>query len=198
MLQRWQENIHAQITIIGYVQNNFDYSFYTKHDKNNEVEALLYITVDDFLLSYRDESTQQNFYNHSSSAFNITTPSNITKLNFLSLAIYQSNFGTNIDQTNHIQCKIIAPWFTNSHFPKFTNSPFPTDTNFELDLSQASPLEGDELNSYKPRYQGIFNHSISKIIHIQQWICMDINYAATCLASFTQNPNKPAFTLIQN
>lgn len=49
------------------------------------MEAILPIAVDDFLLSGWDETTQQQFYNHLSSAFDITTPPDITKLKFLSL-----------------------------------------------------------------------------------------------------------------
>ena len=105
---RGQENLHAQLTNIGYIRNNIDHSFYTKYDDSNKIEALLSIMVDDFLLSYRTEATQQHFYKNLSSAFDITTPSDITKLKFLSLTIYQSKFGTSIDQTSHIQSKILA------------------------------------------------------------------------------------------
>ena len=175
---RWQENLHAQLTI-GYIRNNIDHSFYTKFDDKNEIEALLSITVDDFLLSYRTEATQKYFYDQLSSAFDITTPSDITKLKFLSLTIYQSKYGTSIDQTGHIQSKILAPWFDDGHLPKIVNSPFPTDTNYEEDLAQSPPLEGEELKLYEKRYHGAFNQSIGKLLHIQQWTRLDINFAVT-------------------
>ena len=46
---------------------------------------------------------------HNNIAFDITTPSDITKLKFiLSLTIYQSSSGTSIEQTNHIQTKVLS------------------------------------------------------------------------------------------
>ena len=116
----------------------------------------------------------------------------------MSLNIYQSKYGTSIDQTSHIQSKILAPWFDDGHFTKIVNSPFPTDTHYEEDLAQSDPLEGDELQLYEKRYHGAFNQSIGKLLHIQQWTRLDINYAVTRLASFTRNPNKPAFLALEH
>ncbi len=155
-------------------------------------------TVDDFLFSYYTENTEQKFYAHLSAAFDITTPSAITKFKILSPTIYQSEYGTSLDQTSHIKSNILAPWFDKGHLPKEVNSSFPTKTNSELDLSQSPPLEGDELQKYKSRYHGAFNHSIGKLLHIQQWTCLDMNYTTTHLASFARNPNKPVFIALEH
>ena len=195
---RWQENLHAQLTTLGYVRNNIDHSFYTKRNQNNELDAMLSVTVDDFLLSYRNDKIQKEFYDHLSAAFDITTPSTITKLKFLSLTIYQSEYGTSIDQTNHIQSKILAPWFNDGHSPKVTNTSFPTDSSFECDLSQSPPLDDDDLLMYEKRYHGAFNHTIGKLLHIQQWTRYDIHYTVTRLATFTRNPNKQAFIALEH
>ncbi len=195
---RWQENLHAQLTTLGYVRNNIDHSFYTKRNQNNELDAMLSVMVDDFLLSYRNENIQREFYNHLSTAFDITTPSTITKLKFLSLTIYQSDYSTSVDQTSHIRSKILAPWFTDGHSPKVTNTSFPTDSAFENNLSQSPPLDGDDLIMYEKRYHGAFNHTIGKLLHIQQWTRYDIHYAVTRLATFTQNPNKHAFIALEH
>ncbi len=101
-----------------------------------------------------------------STAFDITTSSDITILKFLSLTIYQSEYGTSIDQTSHIQSKILAPWFDDGHSPKITNASFPTDSTFEYDLSQSPPLDDDDLIMYEKRYHGAFNHTIGKLLHI--------------------------------
>ncbi len=195
---RWQENLHTQLTTLGYVRNNVDRSFYTKRDSHDQLEAMLSVTVDDFLLSYRNDKIQNEFYTHLSTAFDITTPSDITKLKFLSLNIYQSEYGTSIDQTNHIHSNILTSWFEDGHSPKITNTPFPTDTTFECDLSQSPPLDGDDLVMYESRYHGAFNHTIGKLLHIQQWTRYDLHYAVTRLASFTRNPNKYAFLALEH
>ena len=159
---------------------------------------MISITVDDILLSYRDETTEQRFYKHLSTAFDITTPSDVTHMKFLSLSIFQSDNGTSIDQSYHIMSKILSPWFDHGHHIKKVNTPFPTDSQFEHDLSQSSPLVGSDLELYESRFHGPFNHTIGKLLHIQQWTRPDINYAVTRLASFTKNPNKPAFIALEH
>ena len=194
---RWQENLSIKITSMGFVRNNVDHSFYVQYDQLNEIIAMLSITVDDLLLIYKNKDTQQLFYEKLSSAFDITTPSNVTRMKFQSLHIYQSPHGTSIDQTKHIN-QILATWFDNGHHTRVVNSPFPTDSTFEMDLSQSPPLEGSELESYETRFHGAFNYIIGKLLHIQQWTQPDINYAVTRLASFTQNPNKQAFLALEH
>ena len=81
---RWQANLHNQIISIGFVQNNIDHLFYSKNDNNHNLEAMLSSTVDDLLLSCKQESTQQLFYTNLSAAFNITTPTDVCKFfNFI-------------------------------------------------------------------------------------------------------------------
>ena len=196
---RWQENLHSQLSSFGLIRNNIDHSFYTKHNKfTQQLEAMLSITVDDLLLSYKDNSIQQQFFTHISAAFDITTPPNISKFKFLSMTIYQSKFGTSIDQTTHIATKILDKWFTNGHTPKRVHTPYPTEHTFEFNLSETPPLDDEMLPIYEARYHGPFNHTIGKLLHIQQWTRQDINFAVTRLATFTRNPNKPAFLALEH
>ena len=194
---RWQENLSMQLKKMGYIRNNVDHSFYVKFDSNNELEAMLSITVDDLLLSFKINDTQQQFYKDLSSAFDVTTPTDTKYMKFLSLHLYQSEFGTSIDQTKHIK-KILSTWFDNGHTTKIVNSPFPTDPTFELDLSQSPVLTESDLEIYETRYLGAFNHTLGKLLHIQQWTRADINYAVTRLATFTRNPNKSAFIALEH
>ena len=80
---------------------------------------------------------------------------------------------------------------------KVANFPFPTDSTFEQDLSQSPALDENELRCYEKRYHGAFNHTLGKLLHIQQWTRADINFAVTRLVSFTRNPNKPAFLALE-
>ena len=153
---RWQGNLSMQLKQMGFIRNNVNHSFYVKFDLNNELEAMLSITVDDLLLSFKNDAIQQQFYENLSSAFDVTTPTNTTRMKFLSLHIYQSDSGTSIDQTQHIN-KILATWFDNGHATKIVNSPFPTDTNFEMDLSQTPVLTESDLELYE---KGIMELSI--------------------------------------
>ena len=159
---------------------------------------MLSITVDDLLLSYKDETIQQQFYEHLSAAFDVTTPNDITKFKFLSMTIYQSVDGTSIDQTTHLTTKILEHWFNHGHITKNIHTPYPTDSNFELDLTTDTPLHAETLRTYEMRYHGPFNHTIGKLLHIQQWTRQDINFAVTRLASFIKKPTKHAFHALEH
>lgn len=70
---------------------------------------MLSTTVNDLLLSYKNETIEKEFREHLSNTFDITTPDyNITELKFLSLTIYQSEHVTPIVQTQYIQDKILS------------------------------------------------------------------------------------------
>ena len=195
---RWQQNLHSQIQSFGFQRNNIDHSFYVKHDSIGEIEAMLSITVDDLLLSTKQSFLQDQFYKHLSAAFDITMPTNIQRLKFLSLTLFQSEYGTSIDQAHHIDSKILSHWFNNGHPTKIVNTPFPFDSELEKNLAQSPPLEGSDLNMYETCYHGQFNHTIGQLLHIQQWTRPDISYAISRLASFSRNPNKPAFLALEH
>ena len=78
------------------------------------------------------------------------------------------------------------------------NIPYPTDHNFELDLSSTPSLDNNTLQIYETRYHGPFNHTIGKVLHIQQWMQQDINFAVTRLAAFTRNPTKTSFQALEH
>ena len=81
---------------------------------------------------------------------------------------------------------------------KIVNTPFPTNSTFELDLSQSPHLDDSELEIYEKRFHGPFNHTVGKLLHIQQWTRPDINFAVTRLATFTRCPTKPAFIALEH
>ena len=81
--------------------------------------------------------------------------------------MYQSEHGTSVDQTIHVNIKKIAPWFDNARLPNVINSPFPSDPNFELNLLQFSPFEGDKLQLWESCYHGPFSHTIGKSLLIR-------------------------------
>ena len=72
---------------MGYRRNNIDHSFYNKRDQHNNLFAILSITANDLLLSCSNVQVEF-FYDKLSAAFDITTPTDTTKLKFLNLAIF--------------------------------------------------------------------------------------------------------------
>ena len=64
--------------------------------------AMLSTTVDNFLLSYKDEAIQDRFFVFMMTTFDITRPSDQDEFTSLSLCLYQSSAGISINQAEHI------------------------------------------------------------------------------------------------
>ena len=107
---------------IGFKHNNVDKAFYTYH-KNGKLAAMLSTTVDDFYLSSLNQQIENEFFSYMSSLFDITTPNDTIKIDFLSLRIYKTNLETSVDQTYHIYKNLITGYFDPGHSPKITDTP---------------------------------------------------------------------------
>ena len=105
-------NTHTSIwtPILGkLVVNIIEKAFYTNH-KHGKLPTMLSKTVDNFYLSSIDQQVEDTFFKYMSSESGITSPKNTNKIDFLSLHIYFSKFGTSVDQTYHIYKKIMIFW----------------------------------------------------------------------------------------
>ena len=130
---------------------------------------MLSTTVDDFYLSSIDKQIEDIFFQYKSSVFYITSPSDTIKIDFLSLQIYRSKFGTSLDQTHHIYKNILSGYFEPGHTTKNIDTPIQVDPMFEHDLANSTPSSPEELRHYEDRYKGPYNVTIGKLLHIQQW-----------------------------
>ena len=169
-----KQNLDNHLTKNGYKCNNVDKAFYMYHQQN-ELVAILSTTVNDFLLSFKTDPIRDNFFQFMSIAFNITTPGYQEELTFLSLRIYQSPHGISVDQTQHIYTNILLDWFKDNNNFKRHNNPIKAHPNYEYKLSQSQPLSMKDLQYYEAKYNGPYNHTIEKLLHIQQWRRPNLN-----------------------
>ena len=79
---------------------------------------MLSTTYDDFSLSSIDKRVEDTLFKYMPSVFDIISPIDTNKIDFLSLRIYCSNFGTSVDQTYHIYKNTISGYFTLGHTTK--------------------------------------------------------------------------------
>ena len=115
----------------------------------NGHKALIALATDDMLFATTHTSLFHILIAEFDKYFS-TTVLQGSQLTFLNYRIIQSKYGTSIDQTNHIEQKILMEYFGNvepSSVP-FQSSPFPTNTTFEMELFQALPLSEQELITY--------------------------------------------------
>ena len=124
----------VRITYMDYGCNKINILFYTKHHEKYNILAMLSIVADDLLLSYRDKNIEQEFYHTLSAAFDITTQTNTTKLEFFSLVIFRSPHGTSINQTQHIKDKYFCLCSQDCHQLKKINAPSTINASHELEL----------------------------------------------------------------
>ena len=64
---------------------------------------------------------------------------------------------------------------------------------YEYDLAQSLPLSHEDLPEYKKIYNGPFNHTSGKLLHVQQWTRPNLNFAISRLAVYTKSPTGMAF-----
>ena len=146
-------------------------------------------TVDDFYLSSISKHVKDILFQYMSSVFDIISPSDTSKIDFLSLRIYWSKFGTSVDQTYHIYKNILSEYFEPGHTTKIIDTPIRADPTFKHDLANSIPLSPEELRHYEDCYKGLYNVTIGKLLHIQQWTHPDLNYAISCPAVFLKAPS---------
>ncbi len=194
---RWKKNLDAQLTKHGYICSNIDKAFYTYHS-NNELLAMLSTTVDDFLLSFKHPTIRDHFFKFMSEAFDVTTPGYQTQLTFLSLRIYQSEHGISVDQTNHIYNNILSDWSSHKINYQHHDNPMKAHPTYEYELSQSPPLSSKDLEAYEQKYHGAYNHTIGKLLHIQQWTRPDLNFTISRLATFVKSPTSMAFEALDH
>ena len=194
---RWKKNLDQQLTKIGYINNNVDKAFYTKH-KDEKLIAMLSTTVDDFYLSTINKQVQDDFFTSMSAVFDITSPKKSNIIDFLSLRIYHSEYGTSIDQTQHIHKNVLSHYFPPGYNAKIVDTPIRADPTYEYVLGNSLPLSSTDLPEYEHRYHGPFNVTIGRLLHAQQWTRPDLNYAISRLAVFLKAPTALAFEALDH
>lgn len=118
---------------------------------------LLNTSTDDSLCAFNDPSTYDQFFTHIHSFFDITTKTG-SFLYYYNMCIFQLSLGITIDQTGHIEDKIIDTYFPlekieGSH-PTTVYTPFRTNSTYEVDLLEQLPLDG-ATNDLPPQSQPV-------------------------------------------
>jgi hypothetical protein len=119
-------------------------------------------------------------------------------LHYLNLRIIQSPDAISIDQTEHIQSKILSDWFQDDGDPlRTTDTPFRTDNEFERDLAEALPASQTELVELSKQYGGDYRTHMGKFSHVKEWTRPDLGYALTRLGSFSVAPTEVSFQALK-
>ena len=90
--------------------------------------------------------------------------------------------------------KISVFYFLSIHVARIIDAHICAKSMYETNLANSKPLPTSELQQYEEQYNWPFNVTIGKLLHVQQWTCLDImNYAISCLAIFLKAPITMAF-----
>ena len=160
-------------------------------NKNNH-RALLALATDDIIFASTDESLWNILQSTFQQYFDYTTRTG-PELAFLNFRIIQSEHGTSIDQTNHIQQTILNKYFTTDKRVPFYSSPFPLDSKFEIELFESLPLSENDLTKIEERYNGTYCFYIGAIQHVANYSRPDLEYAIMRLSGYNANPTLACF-----
>eukprot|EP00978_Attheya_sp_CCMP212_P001980 scaffold4085_cov33-Attheya_sp.AAC.1 len=158
---------------------------------------ILCISTDDFLCAFPHQPLYDELCVNLKKFFEITTKTGHV-LHYLNLHIIQSKDSISIDQTEHIQTKILSDWFQDDGDPlRATNTPFRTDNEFERDLAEALPSNDAELADLSKQYCGNYRTHMGMFGHIKEWTRPDLGYALTRLGSFSEAPMDVSFQALK-
>ena len=93
---------------------------------------------------------------------------------------------------------ILKDYFPPGYKAKAIDTPLPAHPTYKHALATSSPLSLDDLRQYEGQYHGPYNITISKLLHIQQWSRLDLNYVISRLAVFLKAPTAIAFKALDH
>ena len=166
--------------------------FYWQHEGHT---ALLALATDDILLA----ATHKSLYIKIQSVFDnyfAYTTNDGKVIQFLNYRIIQSEFGTSIDQYNHIRQTMLQVFFPNKDIVPFQSSPFPLETSIEMDLFKAQPLTEDENMAMTKRYRGSYMHWVGALLHIADKSRWDMAYLAMRLSGYNNSPTTVCYKIL--
>jgi len=161
-----------------------------------DVKFLLNTSTDDFLCVHSTQQIYDALCEHLKQYFDITTKSG-SQIKYLNIRIIQSIYGISIDQTEHIEHKIIQ-----KHFPpdkivdskmKEVHTPFRTDNQYEIDLMEQLPATKEQLQDLELRYGGGFSSILGEIMHVWVFTRLELGYGISRLSQYTHGPNAASF-----
>ena len=71
---------------------------------------------------------------------------------------------------------ILLEWFDNKNNKKRQDTPIKAHPTYEDNLAQCPPFSQNDVQHCQIKYEGAYNQTIGKLLHIQEWTCPDINY----------------------
>ena len=104
------------------------------------------------------------------------TTSTASVLHFLNYRIIQSDFGTSVDQYNHLRQSILHSFFLNTPVVPFQSNPFPLEASFGMELFTATPLSEDEINELIVKHNGTHSHWTGTLLHIASKSRANLSY----------------------
>ena len=107
--------------------------------------------------------------------------------------------GTSLDKTYHIYKIILSSYFLFDHVARIVDTHICAKSMYETNLANAKPLSTSELQKYEEQYNGPFNVTIGKLLHVQQLTGPDVmNYTISRLAVFLKAPTTMAFEVLNH
>ena len=152
--------------------------FYWQQDGDTAFVAL---ATDDILLA----TTNKKFYikiQHTFDNYFAYTTKEGSILQFLNYRIIQSDYGTSVDQYNHIRQTMLQVFFPHQTVVLFQSSPFPLDVSIEMSLFQASPMSEKEMQLMTEQYHGSYNHWVGALLHMVDKSRWDLSYTSMRLS----------------
>ena len=157
--------------------------------------AFIALATDDILLATSNKSFYDKLKTTFDTYFAYTTCEG-SVLQFLNYRIIQSEYGTSVDQFNHIRQTILKEFFAEGTKVPFQSSPFILTQSIEMELFKDGPLSEQECAVLDDRYNGTYSHWTGAILHIAEKSRWDLQYLGMRLAGYNNCPSATCYRIL--
>jgi hypothetical protein len=194
---RWYRLLSGHLHEFGMTRSPYDHGIFTWLSSNKP--TYLAIETDDILVACDGTNPFLQIKSNLEKLFDVTCSMGTT-LRFLNLRLVRSPQGISMDQTQHIQSKVLHEYFnttSSSAIPKKLY-PFPIEASFEKRLFEAAPLTPLALHQHEKTLGASFNSTVGALMHITSISRPDLAYATMRLSGYMSCPNLPIFEALHH
>jgi hypothetical protein len=182
------------LTKYGFVRSTVDHAFFIK-SCTSSTHFYICLATDDLLCSHPNQEEFDKLVKYLSTFFELSVQQG-NVLKFLSLRIIQTNKGISIDQSEYIYSLLLHFYGDDLDFIKTSTTPMRTDSQFEKEMQEAVPLQGQDLIDAVTQYKGGLRFHIGKLGWAGEGTRPDIVFAVHRIAETSASPTLLSFACI--
>ena len=187
----WYCLLRSIVEQYGFVRSTVDHAFFVKLLPNGEY-MYASLATDDILCSFHSWAIFDDFKNFFLEFFELSTQTGQV-LKFLGIRIIQSDHCITMDQAEYTMEMLKHYFGTDVDKIKTHRTPLQYNKEFERDLRDSLPIQGDQLVKASMQYKGPYRFWTGKLLFLAVQTRFDIGFSVQRLSEYNNAPTIVAF-----